>query len=112
MFNRIRLPTLLLPLLIACAGRDSTITHGADGAPEWSRRLAAAVPLGIGADSARDIMTRSGFACRSGTDSVAHMSCDKESSRRVVRRQWQAVIELDAQQHVIAVRGTTRLIER
>lgn len=94
----------------ACAGLDRTITRGADGEPEWSRRLAAAVPLGISADSARSVMLRNGFQCQEGADSVAYIWCDKLADKAVVKRRWQAVINLDSQRHVYEVRGSTGLI--
>ena len=96
-------------LALACAGRDTSITHGADGAPEWSRRLAAAVPPGITADSARHVMEASNFHCRAGVDSVAYLWCDKVADKAIVQRRWQATVSLDAQQRVREVRGTTDL---
>ena len=95
---------------LACARPDRTITRGADGEPEWSRRLAAAVPRGISADSARSVMQRNGFRCQEGSDSVAYVWCDKLSDRAIVQRRWQAVINLDSQRRVYEVRGSTGLI--
>jgi|RhiMethySRZTD1v2_1073278.scaffolds.fasta_scaffold554236_1 hypothetical protein len=112
MTGRILFLATSLALLGGCGPRDATITHGADGAPEWSRHLASAVPVGITADSARAIMTRNGFTCRSGSDTVAHLWCEKQSGGRVaiVRRRWQAALNLDERQRVVAVRGSTGLI--
>jgi hypothetical protein len=95
---------------LACAGSDHTITRGADGEQDWSRRLAAAVPLGIPADSARSVMQRNGFRCYDGADSVAYIWCDKSSDKAVVKRRWQAVINLDSQRVVYEVRGSTGFI--
>ena len=95
----------------ACDPRDQTITRGADGAPEWSRRLSAAVPIGAPGDSARLVMERNGFQCRAGTDSVAYIWCDKLSAKKApVQRRWQAVINLDEQRRVHALRASTGLI--
>lgn len=108
----LRIGSLGVSLLIglACARRDTSITHGADGSPEWSRRLAAAVPLGVSGDSARGIMERNGFRCREGIDSIASLWCDKLSRKAIVQRRWQAVINLDAQRRVHQVHGSTGLI--
>jgi type II secretory pathway component PulK len=95
---------------LACAKRDTSITHGADGTPEWSRHLAAAVPVGISADSARRVMEGNGFSCREGADSVAYLWCDKRSDKAMVQRRWEAVVKLDAQRRVYEVRGSTDLI--
>jgi len=102
--------TVLLYIALACANRDTSITHGADGQPEWSRRLTAAVPLGIPVDSARRIMEINGFQCREGADSVSSLWCDKRSGKSIVERRWQAVINLNAQRRVYEVRGSTSLI--
>lgn len=101
--------TLALLIAVACARRDASITHGADGAPEWSRHLTAAVPLGIPADSARRIMEGNGFRCEVA-DSVASLWCDKRSGKALVQRRWQAVVTLDAHRRVKEVRGSTGLI--
>jgi hypothetical protein len=102
----------LTGLLVACDSSDLTITRGAEDARGWTQRLAAAVPLATPADSAREIMERNGFRCRAGADSVAYLWCDKESGGTyvVVRRRWQAVLNLDAEQRVFAARGFTGLI--
>ena len=100
----------VLVAAVACVMPDRTITHGADGSPEWSRRLAAAVPLGISGDSARALMRHNGFKCQDGADSVAYIWCDKLSDKAVVKRRWQAVINLNAQHLVFEVRGSTGLI--
>jgi len=98
-----------LLMVLACAKPDTTITHGADGQREWSRRLAAAVPLGISVDSARRTMDANGFQCREGEDSVSYLSCAKLSGKAVVQRRWEAVVHLDAQRRVNDVRGSTSL---
>jgi len=100
--------TILLFSLLGC--RDRSITRGADGEREWSRRLAGAVPLGTPAESAQAIMERNGFQCRAGADSVAYLWCDKMSAKiNVVRRRWQAVLNLNRGQ-VFEVRAFTGLI--
>ena len=96
-------------IAFACSTRDTSITHGADGQPEWSRRLAAAVPPGIPGDSARRVMESSGFRCRTRADSGSHLSCDKISGTLMVERRWQAIIDLDAQGRVNQVSGSTAL---
>jgi hypothetical protein len=95
---------------LACTRPDRSITRGADGGPEWKRRLAAAVPLGIFGDSARSVMQWNDFRCQEGDDSVASIWCDKLSAKGIVRRRWQAVINLNAQRVVYEVRGSTGLI--
>ena len=95
---------------LACALPDRTITRGADGAPEWARRLTAAIPLGISGDSARSVMVRNGFRCQEGADSAAYIWCDKLSNKAVVKRRWQAVISLNSQHVVYEVRASTGLI--
>ena len=89
---------------------DRTITHGADGPADWAKRLSSAIPLGITGDSARAVMVRNGFRCQDGVDSVAYIWCDKESGKSIVKRRWQAVINLDPLHSVSAVRGSTGLV--
>jgi hypothetical protein len=100
----------LLVATVACAASDRSITRGADGESDWSRRLAAAIPLGIPADSARSTMQRNGFDCHDGVDRVAYIWCDKLSNKPVVKRRWQAVIKLNSRRVVYEVRGSTGLI--
>jgi hypothetical protein len=92
---------------LACA-RDRSITHGADGAPEWERRLARAIAPGMIVDSARGTMERNGFRCEI---SAADLWCDKESGGRlaIVRRRWQATFAIQ-DGRVRAINGTTGLI--
>lgn len=99
-------------VLVACAGCDRSITHGAAGKRDWARRLAAAVPVGISADSARALLERNGFQCQAGADSVASLWCEKASGGRakIVRRHWQAVLTLDAEHRVAEVRASTGLV--
>lgn len=96
-------------IALSCGSRDTSITHGADGQPEWSRRLAAAVPLGSSVDSVRRIMESNGFQCREEADSGFHLSCAKLSGKAVVQRRWQAFVDLDARRLVYEVRGSTAL---
>ena len=99
-------------VVVACGVPDRTITRGADDEQLWTHLLAAAVPLATPADSARAIMERNGFRCQAGADSSAYLWCDKESGGKasIVRRRWQAVLSLDKQQRVVALRGSTGLI--
>lgn len=101
---------ILVTVAVGCAG-DRSITHGADGSPEWDRRLAAAIPIGIPRDSAQAVMLRNGFRCELGADSVRHLWCDKTGGGRfaVVRRRWQAVLNLDTNDRIARVRATTDL---
>jgi hypothetical protein len=71
-----------LVIVASCRAGDASITHGADGDRECGRRLAAAVPLGMAADSARVTMERNGFRCTAGQDSVPYLWCDKQSASR------------------------------
>ena len=59
-----RMSYALVLLLAACAG-DRSITHGADGAPEWDRRLQAAIPVGTDAVAARATLEANQFHCAS-----------------------------------------------
>jgi hypothetical protein len=92
-------------------GRDRSITHGADGSPEWTRRLTAAVPLGVARDSAQAMLERNGFRCERDSVRTASLWCEKESGGRfaIVRRRWQAMITIQ-DGHVAAVQATTGLI--
>ena len=112
MHGRVVVLLSLAGLVVACEGSDLTITRGAEDERRWTQRLAAAVPLMTPADSARAIMESNGFRCRAGADSVAYLWCDKESggAHAIVRRRWQAVLNLDAEQRVFEVRGFTGLI--
>jgi hypothetical protein len=111
-----RLPLLAsVAALLAGCGRDASLTRGADGAPEWGRRLALAVPVGMSADSAWALLARNGFRCRSLAPSTgigAYLGCDKYSPGRlaIVRRRWQASLALDGRRRVAAVRASTGLI--
>ena len=96
-------------VLCSCGPADHSITRGADGENDWSRRLAAAVPVGTSADSARSTMERNGFACGAIAGTVADLQCDKTSPRRgVVQRRWRALLSAD-RGRVIAVRAVTAL---
>jgi hypothetical protein len=103
-----RMSYALVLLLAACAG-DRSITHGADGAPEWDRRLQAAIPVGTDAVAARATLEANQFQCGSA-DSLGGFRCDKWSGRRwaVVRRRWYAGIEVRGGR-VTAVRSRTDL---
>jgi hypothetical protein len=112
MNSRVALLLALASVLVVCGGCDRSITHGADGDRDWARRLAAAVPVGIPADSARALLERNGFHCQAGVDSVASLWCEKESGGRdrIVRRHWQAVLTVDADNRVAEVRASTGLV--
>jgi len=99
--------TVIAAASMACA-RDDSITHGADGAPEWNRRLAAAIELGLPIDSARLVMERNGFRCELLT---GDLWCDKKSGGRfaIVRRRWQATLAI-SDGRVRAIKATTGLI--
>lgn len=105
---------IVLGLLVAAGACtvDQTITHGADGAPEWERRLSAAVAIGVPLDSARAIMLRNGFRCEAGADSVRYLWCDKMGGGRfaIARRRWQAVLSLGDRNRIARVRATTGLV--
>jgi hypothetical protein len=108
---RILLAYLCVPVLLGCGPRDRTITRGADTPAAWQQRLAAAIPVGMPADSARRLMEQHGFHCRTGVDSVAFLWCDKRSAADAsVMRRWQAVLNLDDARRVFEVRGFTGLI--
>lgn len=102
---------LSLTLTAACH-RDNSITRGADGDNDWNRRLAAAVPIGMAMDSARTVLTRNGFQCSVGADSVRSFRCEKESGGRFnfARRRWIAILEVDPQNHVSGLRSSTGMI--
>jgi len=93
-------------LLLGACGLDHSITHGADGKPEWDRRLHAAVPLGIEEAAARSLLKRNGFRCE---PRPTGLSCDKWSHRAVVRRHWMAVLQV-REGRVTEVRSSTTLI--
>ena len=109
MRTRIVLGTLLFGVSIGCS-RDHSITHGADGSPEWTRRLANAVPIGLPRDSAWAILERNGFHCRLDSAATASFWCDKESRGRftIVRRHWRAFLAVQGG-HIAAVQATTGL---
>lgn len=96
----------------ACESSDRTITRGTTDARGWTRQLAAAVPLTTPADSARALMESNGFHCKLAADGAAYLWCDKESggTYAIVRRRWQAVLGLDAEQRVSEVRAFTGLV--
>ena len=98
--------------LSGCRGVDRTITHGADGEADWSRRLAAAIPVGLSRDSARKLLEANGFRCREGADSAAQLWCGKTSTStasNIVSRRWSAVLTLN-RDSVVEVRGSTGLV--
>ena len=55
-------------------------------------------------------MEHKGFRCQAGVDTVAYIWCDKLSSDMIVKRRWQAILNLDAQRQVYEVRAFTGLI--
>ena len=80
--------------ILGCS-RDHSITHGADGLPEWDRRLRAAVPIGTQIVEARAILVRNGFKCDPDAAKPDVLQCDKLASNalRVARRRWRASLE-------------------
>ncbi|HEV8376878.1 MAG TPA: hypothetical protein VGR38_11675 [Candidatus Polarisedimenticolia bacterium] len=99
-------------LLLSCRG-DATITRGADGSPEWDRKLRAAVPLGSPTQETRGIMQRNGFHCEPGADPVTTLWCRKEADAPLGlgRRRWQATF-LIRDGHVDEIRSSTRRLNR
>src|SRR3954467_15253692 len=89
---RSRVLTMIAAYVSLACARDASITHGADGGPECDRRLAAAIPIGMRADSARSTMERNGFRCSASLAEPSSLSCDKLSGERraIVRRRWLA----------------------
>jgi len=106
MSSRVIWAVLIGTASLGCA-RDNSITHGADGAPEWDRRLAAVIAPGMIADSAHAILQREGFRCET---SANDLYCTKQSGGRfaIVRRHWKAILAI-RDGHVRAVKGTTGL---
>jgi len=82
----------------------------ADSGQEWDRRVRAAVPVGMPADSARAIMARNGFHCAPAAAERNAIWCDNHSaSRMLVSRRWQAVIHSSGDR-VATVKPSTGLI--
>lgn len=101
---------LACTLLLSACAKDTTITHGAEGAHDWQRRLENAIPLGTTVDSARRILAANGFTCRTLDAIDSTMWCDKHSGGRfqIVMRRWQAVLHVRADR-IGSLRGTTGL---
>ena len=74
---------------------DHSITHGADGAPEWDRRLRNAVPIGTPISEARAILIDNGFNCDAAGTTSATLECTKlaPNALSVARRRWHARLE-------------------
>jgi len=107
---------LILPaaccLLLGCSG-DATITRGADGSPEWERKLQAAVPLGTPVAETRGIMSSNGFHCEPAADPVPTLWCRKEADNALGlgRRRWQATF-LIRDGRVDDIRSSTQRVNR
>lgn len=101
-----RLLTATAILLLGGCRLDRTITHGADGRPEWDRRLQAAVPVGMAEDAARSLMHRNGFRCETRP---AGLSCEKWSRNQGVRRHWMADLRVRGGR-VTEVRSNTGIV--
>jgi hypothetical protein len=101
---------LLGSILVACT-IDRSITHGADGSPEWDRRLRAAVPIGAQVEDARAVLVRNGFTCNVDPAKPELLVCDKMASnaRSVARRRWQATVEA-TDRRVSRVESSTELV--
>jgi hypothetical protein len=102
--------SLVVAAFLGCAAPDRSITRGADGVQDWQRHLSSAVPLGMSEDAVFALMQRNGFHCNSQTDSVPSIYCDKVSNSQPVHRRWQAIVSLDRNRRVTAVRGSTGLV--
>ena len=102
--------SLIVAALLGCAAPDRSITRGADGAQDWQRHLSSAVPLGMSEDAVFALMERNGFHCNSQSGSIPSVYCDKVSKNQPVHRTWQAIVSLDRNHRVTAVRGSTGLI--
>src|SRR6478672_7938551 len=87
----------LIVTLVECRRRDESITRGADGGNDWNRHLATAIPIGMSMDSARTLLTRNGFQCSLGADTVRYFRCDKTSGGRLAlaRGRWIALLSID-----------------
>ena len=99
-------------LLLGCS-RDATITGGADGSPEWERKLRGVVPLGTSVVETRAIMSRNGFHCEPATDPVPMLWCKKEAEDALGlgRRRWQATF-LIRKGRVDGVQSSTQRVNR
>jgi len=107
-----RLMTIgLLSLFIVACTIDHTITHGADGSPEWDRRLRSAVAIGAQIEDAQAVLVRNGFKCNVGPAKPETLVCDKVASNSVggVRRRWHATVEA-TDQRVSRVESSTELV--
>ena len=112
MRRRAVLALSILSYPLSCRHGDRSITREADSQTAWARNLAAAVPLGLSADSARQVMLRNGFTCVTGADSVAYLWCDKYSGgeSELVRQRWQANLNLDDRGRVYEARAFYGLV--
>ena len=101
----------LLALVSGCR-RDNSITRGADGGNDWNRHLGDAIPVGMSMDSARTVLTRNGFQCSLGADTVRYFRCEKDRGGRFAfaRRRWIALLYIDQKNRVSGVRATTGMI--
>jgi hypothetical protein len=110
--NRFLFAAIIGCLLLGCS-RDATITRGADGSPEWDRKLRAAVPLGSSISEARGIMDHNGFHCEPAADPVATLWCRKEAEDALGlgRRRWQATFLIRAGR-VDGIRSSTQRVNR
>ena len=98
--------------LLGCS-IDHSITHGADGAPEWDRRLRDAVPIGTQMTEARAILVRNGFDCEPDATKPDALECNKLASHAlsVARRRWQAKLEA-TDGRVSRVESSTELVRQ
>ena len=101
---------LLTWFIVACT-IDHTITHGADGSPEWDRRLRAAVPIGAQVEDSQAVLVRNGFKCTVDPAKPETLVCDKVASDAVggVRRRWHATVEA-TDRRVSRVESSTELV--
>jgi len=92
---------------------DHSMTHGADGAPEWDRRLRSAIPIGTQISEARAILIRNGFDCDAAGTKPDTLECIKLASNAlsVARRRWQARLEA-TDGRVSRVESSTELLRK
>ena len=112
-FHRRLLTLSFCSLAFLGCNPDRSITHGADGAPEWDRRLRDAVPIGTQMAEARAILIRNGFNCDADGTKPDILECTKLASNAlsVARRQWHATLEA-TDGRVSRVESSTELLRQ
>jgi len=102
-----RLSVLALCLALAACSSDRPITDGADGSPEWDRKLKGAVAIGTSVEDVVMLMQKNGFTCEGLDDTSSTLTCEKRSSGAGPRR-WQATFEVK-DGHVAAIQSATSI---